>query len=94
MSLLNKKNFFLKVTSAQEFILSSSRLRDSFSPLSLMSDPLTSPTGPTVSDTEDSVSLSSASALNTSKFNIPDTWRPTIMACLTAGDDEDRRANY
>lgn len=43
------------------------------------------------SDHDDSVSLSSASSLNTPKFVIPDTWRPSIMACLNSTDEEQQK---
>ena len=44
---------------------------------------------------DDNVSLSSATSLNkkvsTTAFQIPDTWRPSIMQCLRKETDEERR---
>lgn len=66
-------------------------LRPPSSPLSPIS-PFTPPAKPfSPSESDDGVSVaSSASALH-HKFMIPDTWRPSIMACIQQPTDEERK---
>lgn len=50
------------------------------------------PTTPSESGDDSMSVVSSASSLALSKkFKIPDTWRPVIMSCINAKDNEEKR---
>lgn len=50
-----------------------------------------SPLSPTGSLSDDQSIASSASTLNRKDFTIPETWRPSIMACLKQPTDSERK---
>ena len=58
----------------QDFLQPVSILSDSYRPFS--------PNPSFTTDSDDAASLFSASTITSSSVNIPDTWGPTIMACL------------